>query len=82
MSDDLKGLIFTFALGFVAIAVLSIIAYCYESRKCDQQWQNSGMRSEYNLFSGCMLENRPGVWIPSQNYRDAVIVKEVKNETR
>ena len=35
---------------------------------CDQAWGRSGLDSQWKTFTGCMIEAKPGVWIPEDNY--------------
>ncbi len=41
-----------------------------------QEWTSSrdlalksGMRHDWSFFQGCMIEPKPGQWVPMKNYR-------------
>lgn len=53
-------------LVLVAVVLLSIPARI----SCGEQWKESGMRSRYGLWTGCMVEARPGQWLPAENLRE------------
>lgn len=37
---------------------------------CRAQWENSGFKSDYGFFSGCLIQLEDGTWIPAENYRE------------
>lgn len=44
--------------------------YFWETYVCNSAWKLSGMKSEYSVVNGCMLEVTPGKWIPADTYRN------------
>lgn len=61
---------------FVAMVVVGVlfmlVSLCgifWNSYICESKWKASGMKSEYSVINGCMLEVTPGKWIPSDRYR-------------
>jgi hypothetical protein len=58
-------------LGWILLVVLLLAGvYAIDSYNCKQKWEKSGFRSTYYLISGCLIETRPGQWIPEKNYRE------------
>lgn len=52
------------ALAVVLFTVLmSIPMYISFVIACDQRWENSGFKSEYGFFKGCMVQLKDGRWI-------------------
>jgi len=37
---------------------------------CNRSWRNSGMRHRFDWWTGCMIEPKPGKWIPADRYRE------------
>jgi len=57
-------------LMIVMILVVLGLAWVVSIVHCHQAWSQSGMRAQFQLFAGCLLEHQPGIWIPAKNYRE------------
>lgn len=53
----------------VAIIVLLIAALAAPAFTCEKQAKLMNMRHDWSLFQGCMIEPKPGQWVPLKNYR-------------
>ena len=56
------------ACGAAAVG-LCVGAYFLDRSYCESNWRTSGMRTEYRR-GVCMLEVKPGKWIPEERYRE------------
>jgi prepilin-type N-terminal cleavage/methylation domain-containing protein len=64
--------------GFTLIEVLIVLAMIgiivsvpiTGQMRCSAQWERSGMKSEWGLFTGCLVEVEPGRWLPSERIRE------------
>ena len=63
---DLRAVI---AAMVILVAAASALIYVIDSKTCVSKWQHSGMKSEFGLFKGCMVQQKDGTWIPADNYR-------------
>lgn len=54
----------------VVLSGVAVTGYWWTSYKCESRWKLSGMRAEYNIVNGCMLEVAPGKVIPQDSYRE------------
>lgn len=65
-----KEFLFMF-IGFILI--MSSIFYLVNMVKeyqCYSTWKLSNFKTSYSFFTGCLIEAKPNVWIPSKNYRE------------
>ena len=58
------------AAGAVLGAVIGCAAYWFDAASCEARWVRSGMAWDYGLFQGCVVEVRPGVWVPDNRVRE------------
>jgi hypothetical protein len=57
-------------LALVAIiALVLVVLYEISAFQCNTRWELSGMKSEYRIVAGCLVEATPGKFIPERNYR-------------
>ncbi len=55
----------------VVMLILVLVGLAFASdRSCTKQWEESGMESKWELFSGCRVHMPDGRWVPSKNVRD------------
>ena len=64
-NTELGLVIFTIILIAVIIIGMPLSAYM----SCDAKAKAMGMRSDWGLVKGCIIEHKPGQWIPLENYR-------------
>lgn len=61
------------AIGATLVAaVLAVIfgaAYYLASSSCESQAEKMGFRHDWGAMQGCMIELKPGQWVPLGNYR-------------
>lgn len=50
----------------VVVAIMLVLS----SMKCDNQWKLSGLRSDWAPIQGCLVEVRPGIWVPDERVRE------------
>lgn len=50
-------------IGFVALLLIGA------SYSCEKQSKQMGMQYKWGFFHGCMIEYKPGKWVPLNNYR-------------
>ena len=60
-NDSLMTIIFIILIAFGCVA--------YSSCSCHEQGAMMKKRANFSLVSGCMVEHKPGEWIPVQQYR-------------
>ena len=53
----------------VAIIGILIFAIVGPAYTCERQAKAMGMRHDWGFFQGCMIEPKPGQWVPLKNYR-------------
>jgi len=55
----------------LVLAIIGIIAFVPYAGKneCDAKASRIGFPHEWSFFGGCMIEEKPGLWIPLNNYR-------------
>jgi hypothetical protein len=69
MTKNQTGSTLIDTLLFIAIlTVLALVVFAH-SYACERQATFMGMRHNWNFFHGCMIEPKPGQWIPIGNYR-------------
>lgn len=54
----------------LVLAVIVAALNWVEITKCHAKWGRSGMRAEWTLFAGCLVQTQDGTWIPATNYRE------------
>jgi hypothetical protein len=57
------------AILFMAVAIL-VASYGISKASCEASWRESGMRTKYGWPEGCLVEAKPGKWIPEERYRE------------
>lgn len=63
---DVIGLVLLLAA--VALIILGVIGL--EAYGCRSRWADSGVKSEYRLPGGCMVQRKDGTWWPEKTIRD------------
>lgn len=66
----LEEIVITLVVGSILLAGAFGGAYWLMSTKCENQWARSGMKSEYAMLQGCMVQRKDGTWIPASSYRE------------
>lgn len=57
----------------IVILILMLTGlYWFLSAGCHGQWQHSGLKSEFRIPEGCMLQKPDGMWIPDKVYREVM----------
>lgn len=57
---------FAIVVAIIGILIASLIGPAYT---CEKQAKMMNMRHDWSLFQGCMIEPKPGQWVPLKNYR-------------
>ena len=70
MHFPLKEFLITGAVLAAIMGVVLGLAFWANSISCASQWQDSGMKSRFELFAGCMIQLPTGEWIPASAYRE------------
>lgn len=55
-------------VAIVGAIIASVIGL--ESYGCHSRWADSGIKSDYRLPGGCMVQRKDGTWWPEQAIRD------------
>lgn len=63
---DLIGIIILVAV--VVLIIVSVIGL--EAYGCRSRWADSGVKSDYRLPGGCMVQRKDGTWWPEKAIRD------------
>lgn len=37
---------------------------------CERQWARSGLKSEWGVVQGCIVQRKDGTWVPASAIRD------------
>ena len=53
----------------VAFFVMWATVKWTSEKECYEHWKDAGIKSEHRAWAGCMVELKPGVWVPDKNYR-------------
>lgn len=56
--------------GAVLGASIGTAAYWFDAASCEARWGRAGMAWDYGLLQGCVVEVRPGVWVPENRVRE------------
>ena len=60
----------------VCIALVAMVViifggmFALEAYGCRSRWADSGIKSDYRLPGGCMVQRKDGTWWPEQAIRD------------
>lgn len=55
------------------LAIILVIMTLIGIYQCGVQWQGSGLKSEYRIGAGCMVQKKDGRWLPAKTLRDTDI---------
>lgn len=66
----MRDLIFIIFWLFLVLCGVIMLANWGESVACRAKWEDSGFKSDYGFFKGCVIQLEDGTWIPSDNYRE------------
>ena len=70
MNDDLKFAIILGVSVVLAVVMVGVVGYFASGLSCDSRWHRSGMNSEYEFFTGCLVQREDGTWSPENVLRD------------
>lgn len=51
-------------------AIVFAIMYWADAAKCHDQWDQSGLKAEYQFMGGCMVQRKDGTWVPAKSIRN------------
>lgn len=51
------------------VALLGGVAWL-SAYKCTSQWERSGLKAEWALVQGCVVQRKDGTWVPASAIRD------------
>lgn len=64
--SDLIGIVILVAVfALIIVGVIGLEAY-----GCRSRWSDSGVKSDYRLPGGCMVQRKDGTWWPEKTIRD------------
>jgi hypothetical protein len=63
-------LLIVFGTFAVLTAVLFGGAAWLNAAKCERQWARSGLKAEWGLAQGCVVQRKDGTWVPASAIRD------------
>lgn len=69
MKKNQRGSVELIASLLVFVVVVAI-AMVLSSMKCDSRWKLSSLRSDWAPIQGCLVEVRPGIWVPDERVRE------------
>lgn len=67
MDGRAATVIFIYVLTFAAMVG---VAAWLGSEKCQRQWAHSGLKSDWGLLQGCIVQRKDGTWVPASSIRD------------
>lgn len=74
MKSKQRGeLLLELVASIILLVVIGIISMAFASYQCSVHWENSGMKSEYRIGAGCMVQKPDGKWLPAKSLRDTDI---------
>jgi hypothetical protein len=53
----------------VVLALFLGVVWTMKSAACGWRWSESGMESKWGWFSGCMVQQKSGGWVPEDRVR-------------
>lgn len=65
-ATDVLGILLLVAA--VVVMILGVIGL--EAYGCRSRWADSGIKSDYRLPGGCMVQRKDGTWWPEKAIRD------------
>lgn len=63
-------LLVDFVITLVLLIIVAVISVAWSSYQCGVKWEDSGMKSEYRIGAGCMVQRPDGKWLPASSLRD------------
>jgi hypothetical protein len=63
-----EGILILIMLVVLCVALFGT-AVGLANMQCEQQTASIGYNHKFGIFSGCMIETEPGIWIPLTNWR-------------
>lgn len=57
-------------LGFAMLFVAG--PYLWRQQTCISKWEHRGIKVEYGLFKGCLVQRKDGTWVPDDMLREFV----------
>lgn len=54
----------------VSLVGFGLFGYFVSRASCFTAWERSGMKYDYKLFGGCIIQLKDGTWLPAKNYRE------------
>lgn len=68
-----RGFIYE-ALAFILIfAIVLSVNFIGGYIGCKNRWAESGYKSQYQIFGGCMIQTKEGRWLPEKALRDVTL---------
>lgn len=66
---DVTDVLVVAILVTIVVGILSAVIGL-EAYGCHSRWADSGIKSDYRLPSGCMVQRKDGTWWPEKAIRD------------
>lgn len=56
-------------IGFLIFSIISVIIFFawffFSAYACEVRWSRSGLKSEWGLVQGCLVQRKDGTWVPA-----------------
>mgnify|MGYP000872901722 CR=1 FL=1 len=60
------------------LTVILALAVIYDTAACHDKWAHSGFQSHWGITTQCLVEVRPGVWLPETSVREIDVLDHKK----
>lgn len=60
---------FKFLLVFIVLLVIGGAAVAWPLISCAIKESDYGINTKWSLFNGCLVETKPGIFVPADRYR-------------
>jgi hypothetical protein len=54
----------------IILALIGALACWYDSAACHNKWELSSLQSRWGITTQCLVEVKPGVWLPEAAVRE------------
>lgn len=58
-----------FILAIIVVIMISVAALLWPLFKCGIKEHDFGLNTKWTLFNGCVIETKPGIFVPADKYR-------------
>ena len=68
--EERRSLLIAVVLGALIAVLVVAVGKWFASEKCDRQWAQSGLKSDWGWTQGCIVQRKDGTWVPATAIRD------------